>query len=347
MRKWIVMILLLCLTVQPVSALDFAAPEAPEVAKPYMPGEQETFAQGLLYILKTAIFSFRPELAGASCVCLSLIAVALLTSIVNTFSSASAGAVRLTGAVVIGLLLLSPVDTMVRLGVDTASRLSEYGKLLLPVMTGAMAAQGGITTSAALYAGTVFFDTVLSSLLVKLIVPAIYIFLCLSVAIGAVGQDMLKNVRDFIKSAMTWCLKWILYIFTGYMSITGVVSGTVDASALKAAKLTISGAVPVVGSILSDATEAILVSAGAMKNAAGVYGIFALLAVFVGPFVQIGVQYLLLKLSAAVCSVFGYKPIVELVEGFCSAMGFVLALTGTVCVMLLVSIVCFMRGMSG
>lgn len=347
MRKWIVVILLLCFVVQPVSAMDFTAPEAPEAAKPYMPEEQETFAQGLLYILKTAIISFRPELADASRVCLSIIAVALLLSIVNTFSSASAGAVRLTGAVVIGLLLLSPMDAMVRLGVDTASRLSEYGKLLLPVMTGAMAAQGGVTASAALYAGTVFFDTVLSSLLVKMIVPAVYIFLCLSVAIGAVGQDMLKNVRDFIKSAMTWCLKWILYIFTGYMSITGVVSGTVDASALKAAKLTISGAVPVVGSILSDATEAILVSAGVMKNAAGVYGIFALLAVFVGPFIQIGVQYLLLKLSAAVCNVFGYKPAVELVVSFSSAMGFVLALTGTVCVMLLVSIVCFMRGMSG
>ena len=42
------------------------------------------------------------------------------------------------------------------------------------------------------------------------------------------------------------------------MSITGVISGTVDAAALKAAKIGISGAVPVVGNIFADATETIV-----------------------------------------------------------------------------------------
>ena len=75
-------------------------------------------------------------------------------------------------------------------------------------------------------------------------------------------------------------MKIVLYAFTGYIGFTGVVSGTTDAMAMKAAKLTISGAVPVVGGILSDASEAVLVSAGIMKNAAGVYGILAVLAIF-------------------------------------------------------------------
>ena len=139
----------------------------------------------------------------------------------------------------------------------------------------------------------------------------------------------------------------ILYIFTGYISITGVISGAVDASALKAAKLTISGAVPVVGSILSDATETILVSAGLMKSAAGVYGIFAFLAVCISPFLKIGAQYILLKVTCAVCNTFDCKSAVTLVESFSSGMGFVLAMTGTVCILLLVSVVCFMKGMNG
>ena len=154
-------------------------------------------------------------------------------------------------------------------------------------------------------------------------------------------------MRNSVKWMMTWCLKWTLYIFTGYISITGVISGTVDSSALKAAKLTISGVVPVVGGILSDASETILVSAGVMKSAAGVYGILAVLAICAGPFVKIGVQYLLLKLSAAVCNMFGYKPAVSLVQDFSTGMGFALAMVGSVCILLLVSLVCFMKGMSG
>ena len=158
-------------------------------------------------------------------------------------------------------------------------------------------------------------------------------------------KDMLKNIRDFVKWLITWSLKWVLYIFTGYISITGVISGTVDASALKAAKISISGMVPVVGSILSDAAETILVSAGLMKNAAGIYGIFAILAVCIGPFLQIGAQYLLLKLSGLVCNVFDYKPAGALIQDFSTGMGLALAMTGTVCVLLLISLVCFMRGM--
>ncbi|MBQ8358510.1 MAG: stage III sporulation protein AE [Oscillospiraceae bacterium] len=345
MRKWIIGLLMLCILVLPVSAMEFTAPAAPESAQQYMPDEQETFAEGLWYILKSAISALQPEIADASGVCLSLIAVVLLLSILTGFSESSARVVRLTGAVVIGVLLLEPANSLIQLGAKTVTELSEYGKLLIPVMTTVVAAQGGTTSSAALYTGTVFFDTLLTTFISRMIVPALYIYLCLCVASCAVEQDMLKKVRDFVKWLMTWSLKWVLYIFTGYISITGVISGTVDASTLKAAKISISGMVPVVGGILSDATETILVSAGLMKNAAGIYGIFAILAVCVGPFLKIGAQYLLLKLSGLICNVFGYKPAGDLIKDFSSGMGMVLAMTGAVGILILISLVCFMKGM--
>ena len=137
----------------------------------------------------------------------------------------------------------------------------------------------------------------------------------------------------------------MLYIFTGYLSITGVITGTADAAAVKAAKLTISGAVPVVGGILSDASEAVIVGAGVMKNAVGVYGLLAVLALFITPFLQIGVQYLLLKLTAVLCGVFGVKEASALVEDFSSAMGLLLGMTGTISFLMLISTICFMKGM--
>lgn len=345
MRKSIIFALLLVLFIQPVFAAEFTAPLAPESAQQYMPSEQESFADGLWYILKSAASALRPELANASGICLSLTAVVLLISILSGFSKGPADVLRLVVAVVIGLLLLEPANSLIGLGIDAVTELSEYGKLLIPVMTAAVAAQGGVTTSAALHTGTIFFITLLSTFITRFVIPALYMYLCLCVANCALEQEMLKKVRDFIKWLITWSLRWVLYIFTGYISITGVISGTVDASALKAAKIGISGAVPVVGSILSDAAETILVSAGVMKNAAGVYGIFAVLAVCVGPFVQIGTHYLLLKMTSAVCSMFGHKPSSELIQDFSTGMGFVLAMTGTVCILLLVSLVCYMKGM--
>ncbi len=344
MKKILLPILILSFLIVHASAMEFTAPLVPDAGQAYMPEENETFAQGLLYIIKSSISVLRPELAKAAGICFSLIVAVFLLSILQTLSKESTTVIRLVGAIIIGLLMLESIDSFIRLGTATVEKLSDYGKLLLPVMTSALAAQGGTTSSAAIYAGTIFFDTVLSTLINKIVVPVLYIFLCFSVAECAAGQEILKKIRNFTKWLMTWSLKSVLYIFTGYISITGVISGVVDLSALKATKLAISGMVPVVGGVLADASETILVSASVMKSTAGVYGIYALLALFVSPFLKIGVQYLLLKFSSAVCSIFGCKPIVDLIQDFSSGMGLILAMTCTVCLLQLISLVCFMKG---
>ena len=168
--------------------------------------------------------------------------------------------------------------------------------------------------------------------------------LALAAGNSATGEELLKRLRDMVKNGISWCLKTILMVFTTYMGITGVISGTTDAVTLKATKVTISSVVPVVGGILSDASEAVLVSAGLVKNAAGIYGILAVLAVFLHPFLQIGVHYLILKATAAVCGVFGTRRMTELIGDFSGALGLLLAMTGSACLLLLISTVCFLKG---
>jgi len=84
-----------------------------------------------------------------------------------------------------------------------------------------------------------------------------------------------------------------------------------------------------------------------MKNAAGIYGIFALLSLFLGPFLRIGIHYLILKASVLVCGVFGSKTAVMLIEDFSSALGLLLAITGSMCMLLLIGTVCFLKGVGG
>ena len=170
------------------------------------------------------------------------------------------------------------------------------------------------------------------------------VFLAFSMANCAFGEELLKKIADSIKNILHWLLKTLLIIFTTYMSLTGVVSGMTDAAALKAAKLTMSTVIPVVGGILSDASESVLISMGVVKNAAGIYGILATLAVFVGPFLKVGIQYLLLKVSALLCSLFADKKISGLIDDFSAAMGVLLAMIASSCILVLISTVCFMKG---
>lgn len=345
-KKIIIILALMLLICKPVYATEIQAPEAPINAQEIMPDEPETFAQGLIWVIQQAINIIYPSMAEALRLCSCIIAIVILVSIVKMIPGSSQLVINIAGVLSISLLLLNPSKTLIHLGVDTVNQLQEYSKLLLPVMTTALAMQGGSAGAAALYAGTAFFNTVLGNLITWLIVPLIYAYLCLCVASSALGDISLEKIKGFIKWLMTWILKIVLYIFTGYMGITGVVSGTTDAAALKATKLTISGVVPVVGNILSDASEAVLVSAGVMKQAAGVYGLLVLIALWISPFIKIGVQYIMLKLTASVCDIFDDKQPAKLVHDFSGSLAVVVAMSGTVCLLSLISTVCFMKGMS-
>lgn len=335
---------LLMILAYPVNAEEYTAPEAPDSVQDLMPVKRETFWEGVSKIIENALRDIQPSFVNACSVCVRLLAMVLLVSVTETFVKEGHQVFAIVSSLAISVLLIGNAQSMISLAGKTVKELSEYGKLLLPVMAGVLAAQGGPVTSAALYAGTVTFDAVISWGISTLLTPLVYAYLVLSVVMSATGEETVKRLRDLAKSVCSWSLKTLLYIFTGYMAITGVVSGTTDATTLKATKLTISGMIPVVGGILSEASEAVLVGAGIMKNAAGIYGMLVLIALLITPFMQIGIQYLLLKATAALCAAFGSKQITELIASFSTAMGLLLAMIGAVCIMLLISTVCFMRG---
>lgn len=343
-RLLIALLLLFVMPITVVSASSYTAPEAPDSAIKYMPPETSNFGEGIWYVLRNACSDLMPDLIDAMQLCGSVIAVILLVSMLSGTTGVSNQVINLVAVVAIATQLTTASNTMIHLSAETINSLKEYGKLLLPTMAAALAAQGGITGSTALYAATAVFSSVLTAVISNILIPMIYVFICLSIANAALDENLLTKLRDFIKWFVTWFLKVLLYVFTGYMTVTGVVTGSADASALKAAKLTISGAVPVVGGILSDTSEAILVSAGVMKNAAGVYGILAFFAICLEPFLKIGIQYLLIKMIAAISASFGSKKVVGLISDYSAAMGLALAMTGTVCLLLLISTVCFMKG---
>lgn len=345
MRKFVIGFLFLLALAVPVSATEITAPKPPDNAQDYLPNSPGDFSQDLRYVLQVALQGLAPDIGSSVRICASLLGTALILSLLKSYDGKSKAIADLAGVIAVACLLMDDANTLIRLGDRTVTELSEYGKMLVPVMTAALAAQGGTGSAAALYTATAFFDAVLSCCISDVLIPGIYIFLTVAVVNAAVGDALMKKMKDFVKWLLSWGLKLILYAFTGYVSITGVVSGTADQTALKAAKVTFGSMIPVVGSIISDASETILVGAAVVKNSVGVYGMLALVAIVIGPFLKIGLQYLLLKLTAAVCGIFCDKTVTGLMDDFSAAMGLVLAMTGTVCLLLMISMVCFLRGM--
>ena len=149
------------LSVMPVTtayATAFTAPEVPSTGEYYMPEDTESFADGLWYVIRSGIAAIRPDIKQCCSVCLCIIAIIILIAMVGNAYDSIASVTELVGVIAISTTLLSSTGSLLKLGAETVTELSVYGKSLLPVMTATVAAQGGTSTSAVLYTGTVFFN---------------------------------------------------------------------------------------------------------------------------------------------------------------------------------------------
>ena len=247
--------------------------------------------------------------------------------------TARAGALAVTAASV------ADIHALIGLGREALDRMSQFSKVLLPTMTAAAAAAGAPSGAAARQLATMLFSDVLLTLINSLLLPLVYLYVAACTAYAALGNEGLKRVGELLKWAVTSILTAVVLAFVGYLTVSGVIAGSADAVTLKAAKMTISGMVPVVGGILSDAAETVLAGAGILRGAVGVFGMLGVLAICVAPFLQLGVHYLVYKLTAALSATVAGGRMAGLIDAIGGAFGLVLGMTGASALLLLVSMV--------
>ena len=148
--KYIIFIFIIFLLV-PISAnaIEFQAPSVPESGLQFMPENTESFSDGLLSIIKDGITAVRPSLASAASVCLSVIVASVLCAVARAIPGAPSKTVELVCVLLMGYLLFQPSDSLIQLASETIVELSNYGKLLLPVLTAALAAKNCAVTEQA------------------------------------------------------------------------------------------------------------------------------------------------------------------------------------------------------
>lgn len=349
MRRIILSILIMLILSNAVHASSLSPSE--QNLREALPSDAETmlesappgasFEAGLRSIFDHALPLFDNALRSA----MKSVGIMLAALILCAMAGAGEG---MHAALIAGVLSISSVgmlemNSLAGSGRAALMEMQSFADLLLPAMAAATAASGGISASTAIYAGTALFTDILMRTMTYLLLPLLHIYVAICAAQAICGNEMLGRLSDLVKWIFRSGIKTILFVFTAYLTITGLISGAADATVLKAAKLTISGVVPVVGSMISDASETVIVGAATVKNALGVFGMLAVIAICIGPFLRIAGQYLLMKLTVAAGSALGPKPLLCLMDAISETMGFLLAVTGAAALMLLIACVCYLK----
>ena len=255
--------------------------------------------------------------------------------------------VTIGGAMAITVTAAADLTAMAGLGRSAIDSLDTFSKALLPTLAAATAATGSATASAARQMATMLFSDILITVISRLLLPMVYAYLVLCAAKAALGNDGLGKLAGFVKWGSTSLMTVLLLAFTAYLTVSGSIAGSADAATLKAAKFTISTVVPVLGGILSDATESVMAGAALLKNAVGVIGLIAVLGICLTPFLQLGIHYLVYKLTAALAGTVADKRLSDLIDSISGAFGLILGMTGACSLLLLISIVSAVTALKG
>lgn len=275
-------------------------------------------------------------------VVLIMSAILLCSLAEDCFGAAGGGRmldpVPLVGTMVILLAVGSNMKSLMGLGEQTIEELDIFSKALLPTLSAAAAAGGCAVSASVRQVATVFFSDLLISLIRSLLLPLVWVFVALSAADAILPAGRLSGIAQGLHKAATWLLSGSLLLFTGYLSLSGAFASSADSLTLRMARSAIGTTIPVVGGIISDAADTILAGAGVLRQSVGIVGTLTILATCILPFLKLGVQYLLLKLSAFFAAAVAPEPLVKLLHALSSAFGLVLGMTGATAAMLLISV---------
>ena len=285
------------------------------------------------------------ELASVSRTAGILLLVCLFYSLSRSVDSGGrvAGYVTVAGVAAVGAASMADLDSFLQLGLCSMQELSDYSRVLLPVLTTAASASGSVTAATAKYAATALAMDVLLSLSRNVVLPFTGGYAALSLADAAVGNDVLKAAKKLLKWICMTLSAAIASAFTAWLSLTGVVAGTADTLAARMTKTAVSAALPVLGSILSDAAGSLTAAAGVLCSTVGVFGLLAVLGICLSGIVPLAVRYLVYKLSAAVCSCLADKRMGDLIGDLGACFGLILAANVAGGLMMFFSVYSLMR----
>lgn len=349
MRRVIILFALILLTIQPCLGAELDIPGLDEVwrqAEEYGAGRDGSLKQGISDLLGAAADQFGMLLRTSLSTAAKLVVVVLLCSLAEGARPEGGDglrAVTLAGVLAITALTMTDMAAMIGLGRDTMEKMEGFSTVLLPVMAALTAAAGSVSAAAVQQGATVLFSQLLITVMDRLLIPLVYAYVAVCCAYAAVGNPGLKKVGGLLKGAVTSILTALLLAYVGYLTASGAVAGTVDAGAVKTAKMAISRAIPVVGGILADASESVLAGAGILKGSVGAVGLIVVLAICLTPFLRLALQYLVYKCSAALCAAVAQPELTGLIDAIGSAFGLVLGMTGAGALVLMVSLVSAIR----
>ena len=210
---------------------------------------------------------------------------------------------------------------------DMLHNVKNFMLTFIPVLGGVSFASGEIVTST-VYTGFFLVTIVaVADICVTYILPSLNLYIALGVTSGISSVIKLKPICDFYSKTVKIVMTASVSVLGFMLTIQNTISQSKDGLVLKAGKLFVTSAVPIIGSSLESAVGSIYASMGVLKGFCGLAGIAVVLGIFLPNILTLSANWICYQIMSVTSEILEnvwaknlldcFKEVIEILLSMC------------------------------
>jgi len=277
-------------------------------------------------------------------VCGIVFGIILLGAIAELFGTSSGkdsvkDIFSIISTICIGAAVSLPVYEFIKVVGGAIKACGDFMLTFIPILSAIILSSGQVVTAGAYQ--TIVFSAAqgVSALINTVVVPALTIYLVLSIISSLSDSIDVSGVIENIKKSAVWVLSLIATVFVSLLSIQGVIGGAADSVTARTMKFMLSSSIPAVGNALGEAYNSVYGGISLLKSAVGIYGILSVVVIILPIILEALLWMFALNISAGISEMFDIKNTTRMLRSSASVVSLMLAVILCSLMLLVVSTV--------
>lgn len=265
-------------------------------------GQSDGWSWNVSSIIKRAFSFFCKEFLISMKIMLSLLCLSLLCSLTEnlqkSFSAEGSGAFIACFFLIAAVAVKAFMDC-VALTVSVIDNMIVFVNALIPTTLTLLATSGAAVSAGIFHPVLVLSVQTVTYIIKSFVIPLILTSAALSIA-GNIGErNNVGRMAAVLRNIAKWSMGILLTVFVGIVTVQSLATPAIDGITFKTAKYAVGNFVPVVGNVLAESVELVFGCSVILKNAVGIAGLVAILALCAAPIIRLAAQAAMFCIASA------------------------------------------------
>ncbi len=264
------------------------------------------------------------------------IGVLMITTLMTSFCESHT--INTTGGATLSLCTAVPVAGVVTSSFSVLEALNLFTTAFAGVFCALISSAGKISTGVSYATLTVFSDTLFAGFLSGVSQPVISSMCALAFLSCFDTGGFIGRFSGLIKKIYVYVLSFIGTVFSGIVTLKGVLSDGVDNLSSRSIRFVVGRSLPVVGGTVSETYSTLISSLSLIKNTVGVFGIITVAVTVLPTLIQLVAWIVALEICSTLSDIMGTGSSVHMLSVLKDALVLLVATITIVATVFIVSV---------